>query len=301
MLSRLLARVLRGGTSAATPAEDTARHRDGPSEDSVRRILAKPNTAPDLFGVVSWGCAATTWLGQALNSVPDVLCLHNVRLYLRQFAGVSFADDELHYLTGLRRLGVCYKLVGEIHGITLGHVARLREAMGDRFHAAAVVRAPGPRLLSQLRLFEDGGYAGWEGLEYVRTLPGFAGVARHVTDARRVCFVHAANMLNAIVDESRLCRVFRCEDLTASPGAFREFVAHLSGGRVEVPDALTEQIVNRPRVGAHGRGGAALAIDQDWQVEILRAVVRPESMALYAGLGYETPEWWAGGAAARAA
>jgi hypothetical protein len=225
------------------------------------------------------------------------MCLHNVRLYLQQFTGVKPGDDEFHYLTGLRRLGVCYKLVGEIHGITLGLVARLREAMGDRFHAAAVVRSPGPRLLSQLRLFEDGGYAGWEGLDYVRDLPGFAAVARHVTDRKRVCFVHAANMLNAIVDESRLCRVFRCEDLTASPRAFQEFVAHLSGGRVEVSDAIAEQILSQPRVGAHGGRGNPLAIDQAWQVEVLRAIVRPESMALYSGLGYETPDWWADPAA----
>jgi hypothetical protein len=182
-------------------------------------------------------------------------------------------------------------------------VSLLRDRLGDRFHAAAVVRSPGPRLLSQWRHFQDSNLVEQVGAElgYVRHLEGYASIAHHVTDANRLCFVHAANMLNAIVEESRLCRVFRCEDLTGSPRAFREFVAHLSGGRIDLPDDLAEQIVRRPAVRAHGGGGKGNAIDQRWQVEILRAIVRPEAAALYTGLGYEMPAWWTGATRARAA
>src|SRR5689334_2918548 len=115
MLSGWLAKLRAKRNPAPQPAAEV---RAKPAEEALRHLFEKPGTAPNLFGVVSWGCAATTWLGKALNSVPDVLCLHNVRLYLQRFTGVRIPEDEIHYLTGLRRLGVGYSLVGEIHGIT---------------------------------------------------------------------------------------------------------------------------------------------------------------------------------------
>jgi hypothetical protein len=36
----------------------------------------KYHSSPQQFAVVSWGCAATSWLARVLNGHPDIYCVH---------------------------------------------------------------------------------------------------------------------------------------------------------------------------------------------------------------------------------
>ncbi len=294
MVTKWLARLVRNqdSPSAATSAESI------PSDEADRSALppglSDLDDLPDLFGIVSWGCAATQWVAKALNAVPDVLCLHHLQNYLRYYTGYATTEESVDYFTGLRFLGRAYRLVGEVHGITRDQVPVLKEHLGEAFRAAVLVRAPGPRLLSQLRLFAQFNYSekGWSDLDYIEKLEGYTAIAHLVTDWKRRLFVHGANMLNAILLEAPLGPMFRCEDLTSSPQAFQRLVEHLSAGQIAVSPESAEQIVKMPALNVHGKRGPKVAVEEDWQVEILRAIVRPQAMAFYAGLEYEMPEWW---------
>jgi len=68
---------------------------------------------PQLFVVVSWGCAATRWLATILNNHPEIFCVHALREY---WPGIG--REDVSYLYTLASHGAVYKAVGDVHGIT---------------------------------------------------------------------------------------------------------------------------------------------------------------------------------------
>lgn len=264
----------------------------------TRSEAARRDELPNLFAIVSWGCAATKWLAMALNSLPDVLCLHEPHKW---FGGpLAEANDAVAHLRTLGLLGTGYALAGDVHGIPRDRLPELRRAFGERFEAAILVREPEPRLISQVSFFEARGFDEtlWTGVDYVRTLPG-AEQVRHLLDEPEMrFFAHGANMLNAICEEAPLARVVRTEDLTSDAEMLAEFAEFLSGGRRRVEPREVAPFVNRRPVNSHRKPGVAL--DQEWQLEILRAILREETFTLYEDLGYTMPASWSRQAAVMA-
>jgi hypothetical protein len=202
---------------------------------------------------------------------------------------------DYKYLQCLRHLGTGYLLAGDVHGIPITTVPVLRDWFGDRIHTAAVVRHPEKRLLSQLRLFEEFDFSeqAWGKLDYIAGLTGFDKISHLVTGRERHCFVHAANMLNNVIEEHRHCRVFRSEDLTTDPQAFGTFISHISGATVTATDEFVSIVMSRRRINAHrGTGINGDRIAAEWQRAILRAIVKPEAWTLYQQFGYELPLAW---------
>src|SRR5438552_9687347 len=147
----LIGRLLRH-TSRPKPAQtEMAR-----SKLHLTKLLERnaEGDRPDLFAVVSWGCAATKWVATTLNAHPQVLCLHNLRFYQECFTPNQPRLTDLPYMNMLQYAGRGYVLAGDVQGIDRANVPLLKEHFGERFRAAAVVRDPHKRLLSQLGLFE---------------------------------------------------------------------------------------------------------------------------------------------------
>src|SRR5688572_5871200 len=91
------------GTMPCCAPEPEQYHRSGPREE--RTLSSNTANLPDLqeelvtrykvkhvFGVISWGCAATAWLAGTLNSHPDIFCVHAGNLALHTLAGVRQLD-----------------------------------------------------------------------------------------------------------------------------------------------------------------------------------------------------------------
>src|SRR5262249_28982767 len=205
---------------------------------------------PDVFAVISWGCAGTKWLSHALATHPGILSVHSFNSVHEMYVPAKAALTDVQVLNVLRLLGRGYALVGDVHGINRWSVPELKETFGDSFQAAAVIRDPVKRLLSQISLFEHGNYSekGWGDLDYLRHLPGFERVYRYYPDRKKRFFMHAANLLNAVLEERQHCLLFRMEDLTTRPESLCELVRHLSGGKLAVAPAWAEQILARPAV-----------------------------------------------------
>ena len=120
-------------------------------ETSVQEETAY-ELAPHLFAVVSWGCAATAWLARVLNSHTDVFCVHQANVKWSLFSEAPRLDDVL-YMRLIRNLGRGHAAAGDVHGIDRNKIALLREAYGEGFDCAVVVREPLSRLRSQFSLF----------------------------------------------------------------------------------------------------------------------------------------------------
>src|SRR5438874_9275816 len=180
----LIGRLLRP-TSRPKPAQtEMAR-----SKLHLTKLLGRnaEGDRPDLFAVVSWGCSATKWVATTLNSHPDVFCLHNLRFYQECFTPNQPRLPDDTYLSMVQHLARGYVLAGDVHGIDRGSVPLLKEHFGERFRAAAVVRDPHKRLLSQVSLFEryDADESIWFGLDYLQQLEGFPAVAQYYAEPRK--------------------------------------------------------------------------------------------------------------------
>jgi hypothetical protein len=261
-------------------------------ERGSRRVTAN---LPDLFAVVTWGCAGTKWLTQVLNGHPEIFCVHALRYCMGVSEGLAERLDDLQVIAAVERMGGGLQLAGEVHGIARTSVPRLQAELGKRFHCAGLVRSPAPRLQSQLALFATHNYSprAWPKMEYVRDLPGFARVASKVRGYRQLMFVHAVNMLNAVLEEQQFFPLYRLEDLSSSATALRGFIDYLSGGQVDVDEAFL--------AWAHSLGtpNSHVALERksvqpldDWQLDVVRAILRPAAVNAYEALGYEIPDDW---------
>jgi len=239
------------------------------------------------FAVVSWGCAATSWLAKVLNGHAEIYCVHAANSCW-QVLGSSERLDGLPYMRVIGRQGCHHLAAGDVHGVSRHHIPGIRRAFGDRFNAAVVVREPISRLRSQLALFADfEKYQAWD-IGYVDGLISRTGVTLPADNYRCRFFVHAANMLNAILEEQEVGRVYRCEDLTQRVEALGDFVEEITRGKVSPITGWLRSAIETPRVNTHGDPHRDSAI-ADWQVDIIRRVVDPRSWEIYAALGY--PFW----------
>jgi hypothetical protein len=252
---------------------------------SIQQVILK-RSSNQLFAVVTWGCAATTWLAKALNSHPEILCLHAGTNAFNTFH--QPVEDSFQYFRVLSHLGHGYAAVGDVHGLARWEIPKLKEAFGPRFNASIVVREPIARIRSQMALYEEfQGLNAWN-LSYVEKLIESKNILADSEEAKM--FVHAANMLNTITEEVAFGTIYRAEELTSNPDCLRSLVGEITGGKVDIREHWLEACIGSKKVNAHANRATQTALT-DWQTEVVRAVVRPEAWSIYEDLGYVTPEF----------
>jgi hypothetical protein len=95
--------------------------------------------------------------------------------------------------------------------------------------------------------------------------------------------VHAACMLNVILEERPLGPVVRMEDLVSRPEALQKLVATLSGGTIAAAAAWAQRAVSEPPLARHSSGEGFTR----YELDALERVVKPEAWAEYRELGYD--------------
>ncbi|HWY72868.1 MAG TPA: hypothetical protein VNW98_04440 [Burkholderiaceae bacterium] len=244
-----------------------------------------------VFAVVSWGCAATNWLARALNSHPDIFCVHAGNFYWHHYGRAPYLDGP-EYLATIREMGSSYASAGDVHGVDLRAISAIRETFGDQFACAIVVREPIARLYSQVALFKSNLHTRAWNVDYVQRFID-QGIALPVDSYENRLTLHGISMLNSIVTEQATARVWRCEDLTTQPEALAEFVSEITGGSVSVDPGWAQATVALPAVFQHAKSDQPLADrrPQDWQVDAIRKIVLPKAWNLYSQLGYVVPDF----------
>ncbi len=238
-----------------------------------------------VFAVISWGCAATGWAARVLNSHPDVLCMHAANTYWHRF-GASDSEklDGVPYLRVVMTMANGYQAAGDVHGISRDQVPAIQEAFGQYFECAVLVREPIARVQSQMALFDSfRRFPAWD-LDYAKDLIDRCGLSLPSEDSECLMFVHAANMLNAILEEQALGPVFRAERITSSAEDLAEFINFLTAGDVTLEHDWLEQVVHQPRLNQHVQDTRPEL--EPWQIDVLRKVVQPEAWEAYRKLGY---------------
>jgi hypothetical protein len=132
----------------------------------------------------------------------------------------------------------------------------------------------------ELRQFEP-----WD-LDYVEGLAEAHGLSLG-GDLRARMFVHAANMLNAIVEECEIGPVFRVRDITTDPDALEAFITTLTAGAVALNRDWLRRAVQQPRANRHNQDG--LRELGPWEIDVLSRLVLREAWDAYEELGYQRP------------
>ncbi len=239
---------------------------------------------PRLFALVSWGCAGTSWIARALNAHPDIFCVHAAGTMWKIFAG-SPPVDGVEYMRIIGAQGYAHALAGDVHGVSRHTIPALKQEFGPRFAAAVLVRDPLPRMRSQLALMDRlRVHEGWD-VGHVDTMARQCGLdPTGWTYPDRLQF-HAANMLNAIVEEVTVGPVFRIEDVSRKPESLHALLNHLSGGELACPSWWIEHVLRLKPLNSH-TGTLSPAVPLQVSPQLLRTVLRPEAAALYEQLGY---------------
>lgn len=243
-----------------------------------------------VFAVITWGCAASSWIAKVLNSHPDIYCVHANNIFWNVL-GKYERLDGLEYLRIIACQGHSYLAAGDVHGVARHYVPELREILNKRFNAVVVVRDPLPRLHSQLSLFKQvKGSKAWD-VSYLNGCNGLVkrnNVELPNNDYDNKLFVHAANMLNAIIEEQDVGNIYRSEDLNCNVGILGEFISEIIREKV-CPDRKwleNTMKIEKVNVHVHQQKDTVLA---DWQIQVIQKVVRKEAWSLYTKLGYELP------------
>jgi len=241
---------------------------------------------PQLFAVVTWGCAATSWLAHVLNSHPDIYCAHAANVFWSKLGNIPQLDG-LKYLRIIGSQGYCYKAAGDVHGVSREAVKEVRAVLGDDFSCAVVIREPIARLHSQVALFARfKGLPLWN-VDYLNHVIGRLSLPDPSYETR--LFVHGVNMLNSVVQERHVAPIYRSEDLTANPAILREFAELVTGGKVKFTDNWAEEMISRPSLNPHRTPEQKVKDFADWQIDVIRSVVDPEAWRIYSEFGYEVP------------
>ena len=251
-----------------------------------QQAIRETKNPPHLFSVISWGRAATTWLAHVLNSHPDIFCLHASNHVWRDLGGARDLDG-VRYLQIVRAMGRTCLAAGDVHGVGRDRIPELRAAYGSEFSAAALVRDPMARIASQMAFFENYAEHDW-GIAYIDKMIEYHQLDLPDQEYPTKFFVHAVNMLNAIDEEVRICKVFRQEDITTDPMSLKALVAELTAGKVSPTEAWYEQAVGTRPINVFPRTRPIL-VPQDWQLHVLRKVVTPSAWKIYEELGYPVP------------
>lgn len=254
----------------------------------LQRRLLQDHLPTRLFALVSWGCAATTWIAKVLNSHPDVFCAHAANISWMHFGGPNSRRlDGLDYLLLLAEMGNGYIAAGDVHGISRDCIPHLRASFGESFSAAVLVRDPLPRLNSQMALFRRyKDFSVWD-LSYTDEIIRSKGILLPQKDEEHKMFVHAANMLNAILQEKDLGTVYRMEDLVSSPDVLCCLAEELTGGQVSLNIDWATHALATGKINRHSL--APQPSPEDWQIDVLRRVVDAGAWDSYKALGYAVP------------
>ena len=257
--------------------------------DELGQSTSKNAPLPFLFCVVSWGCAATHWLANTLNSHPDIYCAHCENLFWERLGGARSLDGWQY----LRILGAelsASRACGDVHGVSLDTIPDLRAKLGQHFNCAILVREPLPRLRSQIALFENYPVKSVWKVDYVQNFID-QGVWLPQDNIANRLFLHGVNMLNKIIEEEKVAPVWRTEDLTTDATVLTRFVENLMRGHVRVEPEWAERAVHRPPSNAHSSRKAPTRQFEPWQIETITKVVKPQAWRIYERLGYKTPDF----------
>jgi len=240
-----------------------------------------------LFAVVSWGCAGTSWLATVLNSHPGIFCVHAANHSWHVLGSVERLDGS-PYIRIIGNQASGHTAAGDVHGVSRHHIPELRRSLANHFNAAVVVREPIPRLHSQLALFARfEKHRSWD-IGYVDGVISRTGIILPADNYRYRFFVHAVNMLNAILEEREVGRVYRSEDLTQRTETLGDFVEEITCGAVSPGAGWLRSAIETPPLNRHAEPHQEPKF-VDWQVEVIRRVVDPRAWEIYEALGY--PPW----------
>lgn len=270
------------------PSDTLAPFLDDSLSDIERAELAI-NPPPRVFAVVSWGCAGTTWLAKALNTHPDVFCVHAGNHFMHRF-GKGPRLDGFQYLRTLGAQASAYKAAGDVHGVSRDQVGALRNRLGDLFGCGILIREPMPRLRSQIAHFKRFAYSGWGALEYIDTIAAAAGCNPRLLTVEQRYFFHAVNMLNAILSEVSIAPIYRMEDLSADADHLTACATQLTNGAIEFSTPWAETAITLGKINEHISKTKVAGFD-DFERAIIKAVVKREAWDAYENLGYRTPDF----------
>lgn len=244
-----------------------------------------------LFAISSWGCSATLWTSSVLNSHPDICCMHESNVILKSFGYSSAARLEgLDYMRALISFSGGRTLaVGDVRGFEHHHIKTFKGLFGDLFRCAVLVREPLARIKSQMQLFhkfKDIQDQTWD-VSYLSTVidNDLLTSAQNMEDK---LFIHACNMLNTIISEQEIGKIFRVEDITKNPKALGELVRTVTGGKVPIKSGWLKSSVEKPKINIHNEKKQDEPFNK-WQVHVLQKVVKPEAIEAYIKLGYHWP------------
>jgi hypothetical protein len=257
------------------------------SEYQARFLRHYP--CPQLFSIISWGCAATAWTAAVLSRHPGIYCAHAANDTWHCLGGCERLDG-VRYLRVIGSQACSYVAAGDVHGVSRHHIPELRRAFDDQFNAAVIIRDPMPRFHSQLALLEQyGGYQGWD-LGYLDALIERTGVRLPSESYACRFVVHAANMLNAVVEEIEVGRVFRSEDLTRDAGVLGDLVDEITRGKVRPGAQWLEDAIVTPQMNTHTDRQRRTGLE-DWEIDVIRRVVSAKAWDLYRQFGYRAPDF----------
>ena len=255
---------------------------------SPRQLSLNERYRPSrVFAVVSWGAAATYWLAARLNDCPGIFCVHAANLFWEVMAEAKYLRGA-YYMQVIGMQGHAALAAGDVHGVSRADIPEISEFFGDAFRAAVLVREPQARLRSQLAVFDYDTRARRVDCSYLDAL--YPEVLRKLPTRsyHEHLFVHAANMLNAVIEEAKIAPIFRMEDIVQKPDRLKSLVTHLTAGTVVPPDDWADASVNIGATNRHSRADPILWAP--WQQSVLRSVVKPDTIAHYRDLGYNM-EW----------
>jgi len=260
--------------------------------DQAKKWIERPyhNLSQQLFAVISWGAAATSWLSKALNSHPEIFCLHSLNIYLnfdkdrRSFP----RNDGLEYLYLIARSAFAYKVIGDVHGISRYDIPEIRKLLDKRFNAVVVVREPLPRLKSTLSHLRLNMKYPLYNVDYVNDIIKNKKLILPHNDYGDRLFVHGVNMLNAIVEENNVGKIYRSEDLTTNKSILFEFIEEITGGKIKTDSELLSNMLKIDKVNKHVK--EEIQFD-DWQIDVIKSVVSDKAWELYSKCGYDKPSF----------
>lgn len=253
------------------------------SHNEMVDFLKQAHHVDQLFSIVSWGCAGTSWLAKVLNSHRDIICLHDFPI---GYCGIE-NRNPFDYMRSLYLTSYAYILAGDIHGIPRDAIPELKKIYGEAFRSAVLVRAPYPRLLSMLATVRfnhglDNDYS------YIDGLADRLNIGGELTWDRRM-FIHAVNMLNAIVDEKKYVgdMIFRMEDLTCKPDALYRLIAHISAGKVLPDEKWLADAIRIPSAHSHRDQYDKAVILTDEEKEMIEVILSDKALREYEKLNYD--------------
>ena len=245
---------------------------------------------PQLFAVISWGAAATSWLSKTLNSHPEIFCLHATNLYLTldKERRVFPENNGLEYLRIIAKSALGYQAAGDVHGMSRYDIPEIRQLLDDKFNAVVVVREPIPRLKSQISHFQSFGNRQVYNVDYVDDIIKRKNLTLPHNDYWDKLFVHGVNMLNAVVEENNVGKIYRSEDLTTNKSIFSEFIDEITRGKIKTDSDLLDKMIKIDRVNKHVK--EEIQFD-NWQIDVIKSIVSNKAWELYSKLGYDKPNF----------